>query len=74
MKLTKIIATIGPQSQDEGSISSMAVAEMNLIRMNFSHGSYEFHERTIENTRKAAKKLGSHIGILMDLQPELIHA
>jgi pyruvate kinase len=68
MKLTKIIATIGPQSQDEGSISSMAVAGMNLIRMNFSHGSYDFHEKTIENTRKAAAKLGSHIGILMDLQ------
>ena len=68
MKLTKIIATIGPQSQDESTISSMVVAGMNLIRMNFSHGSYEFHEKTIEITRKVEEKLGSHIGILMDLQ------
>jgi pyruvate kinase len=68
MKLTKIIATIGPQSQDESTISSMVVAGMNLIRMNFSHGSYQFHEKTIEITRTVSKKLGSHIGILMDLQ------
>lgn len=68
MKLTKIIATIGPQSQDESSISSMAVAGMNVVRMNFSHGSYDFHTKTIDITRMVSEKLGVHIGILMDLQ------
>ena len=68
IKLTKIIATIGPQSHDEVSISSMAVAGMNVARMNFSHGSFDFHRETIRITRAVSDKLGAHIGILMDLQ------
>jgi pyruvate kinase len=68
VKLTKIIATIGPQSHDESTLSSMVVAGMNVVRMNMSHGSYDFHRGTVELTRRISEKMGVHIGILMDLQ------
>jgi pyruvate kinase len=68
MKLTKIIATIGPQSHDDETISSMIASGMNVVRMNFSHGSYDFHLKTIETTRRVSRKMDVPIGILMDLQ------
>jgi len=68
MKLTKIIATVGPQSHDEGTLSSMVACGMNVVRMNFSHGSYDFHRETVEMMRRVSKKMDVPIGILMDLQ------
>jgi pyruvate kinase len=68
MKLTKIIATIGPQSRDEATISGMVASGLNVVRMNFSHGSYDFHLETIETVRKVSRKMDVPIGILMDLQ------
>jgi len=68
MKSTKIVCTIGPQSHNEGTLTEMAHAGMNIIRMNFSHGSYDFHQKTIAMTRKVSEKLGKYIGILLDLQ------
>ncbi len=46
----------------------MARAGMNLVRMNFSHGSYAFHRKTIQASRDVSQKLERHIGILLDLQ------
>jgi pyruvate kinase len=68
MKLTKIIATIGPQSRDEATVSGMVASGMNVVRMNFSHGSYDFHLETIETVRRVSRKMDVPIGILMDLQ------
>ena len=68
MKATKIVCTIGPSSQNEEVLLKMVEAGMNVARLNMSHGSYDFHEKTIRNVRKVSKETGRHIGILLDLQ------
>ncbi len=64
----KIIATIGPASQDPTIIERLALAGMNIARLNFSHGSHESHARVIEAIKQVRRKLGLSIGILQDLQ------
>lgn len=65
---TKIIATIGPSSSSSATLEKMIHGGMNIARVNFSHGSYEDHQKVIDNIRKINIKLGVHIGILADLQ------
>ncbi len=68
MKSTKIVCTIGPKSHDEKLLTEMVEAGMDIVRMNLSHGSYDFHSKTVERTRKISRKIGKYIGILLDLQ------
>jgi len=68
MKCTKVICTIGPKSNDEKTLTEMAKAGMDIVRINFSHGDYDSHRKTIELTREVSKKLDKYIGILVDLQ------
>ena len=68
MKSTKIVCTIGPGSQDEEVLLKLVEAGMDVARMNMSHGSYDFHSKTINNIRKVSIKTGKFIGILLDLQ------
>jgi len=68
MKCTKIVCTIGPKSHDKKTLTRMAKAGMDIVRMNFSHGSYDFHKKTIELTKKVSVELDKYIGILIDLQ------
>ena len=64
----KIVATIGPSSQDEDVLEKLILAGMNVARMNFSHGTHEQHAERIARIRKVSKKLGICVGILQDLQ------
>ena len=66
-KRTKILATIGPASQDIKILEQMIQAGVNLFRLNFSHGDHEYHETTIKNIRKAMKNLNKNVGILQDI-------
>ncbi|KAI8058517.1 pyruvate kinase [Syncephalis plumigaleata] len=50
---TGIICTIGPKTNSVEMMQSLARAGMNIVRMNFSHGSYEYHGSVIANARKA---------------------
>jgi pyruvate kinase len=68
MKFTKIVCTVGPKCHDEEILVKMTKAGMNIVRINFSHGSYDFHRKTIGLTRKVSDRLGMHIAILIDLQ------
>ncbi len=68
MKSTKIVCTIGPASQKLDVMIKLVEAGMNVARLNMSHGSYEFHLETIKNIREAARRTGTFIGILLDLQ------
>lgn len=68
MKHTKIICTIGPASEDPKIITQLIKAGMNIARLNMSHGTHAWHEKTVNNIRATAKKLGVHVGILADLQ------
>lgn len=68
MRRAKIIGTLGPNSSDVESICALIESGLNVARVNMSHGTYEHHEQTISNIRKASKKCGKEVGILLDLQ------
>jgi pyruvate kinase len=65
---TKIVATLGPASQDEHTIRELIQAGMNVARLNFSHGTYSDHALRIERIRRISNELGTPITILQDLQ------
>jgi len=67
-RCTKIVATIGPASQDEQTLIQLIHAGMNVARLNFSHGSYAEHAARIERIRRISKDLGRAVTILQDLQ------
>ena len=64
----KIVATIGPASQDEKVLEHLIRAGMNVARMNFSHGTHEEHAARIAIIRRISERVGTPIGILQDLQ------
>ena len=64
----KIVATIGPASQDERVLEKLIDAGLNVARLNFSHGTHEEHAARIEAIRKVSKKAKASVGILEDLQ------
>ncbi len=64
----KIVATIGPASQDETTIRALIQAGMNVARLNFSHGSHEDHQQVYECLRRVAHEEGQALCILQDLQ------
>jgi pyruvate kinase len=65
---TKIIATIGPSSNTRSKLKNMIASGMNMARLNFSHGSYNEHEKAILMIRALSKELDKPVGILLDLQ------
>ena len=66
MRKTKIICTIGPASENEEVLTQMCLAGMNVARLNFSHGSYEEHERKIALIKQVRQKLDLPIAIMLD--------
>src|SRR5262245_24306833 len=67
MRRTKIVCTIGPACETEEKLRELALAGMNVARLNFSHGSHAWHEERVRLLRKLADELGRPIGILQDL-------
>ncbi len=65
---TKIVATIGPASSSKQTLIDLIEAGVDVCRINFSHGAYEDHKKVIENVREINEELGTHVGILADLQ------
>jgi len=64
---TKIVCTIGPASESEGVMEEMIRAGMNVARLNFSHGDFASHEKTIKNLRAASQSTGQRLAIMADL-------
>jgi pyruvate kinase len=64
---TKIVATIGPASDDPETLARMVEAGMDVARLNFSHGNAEQHAETARRVRDAAGRAGRPIAILQDL-------
>ncbi len=65
---TKIVATIGPVSWDEETLTQMIQSGLSVARLNFSHGDFNQHKLTVERVRKISEELGAPVGILQDLQ------
>jgi pyruvate kinase len=64
---TKIVATIGPASDDRETLVRMVAAGMDVARLNFSHGNAEQHAATASRIREAAGRAGRPVAILQDL-------
>ena len=67
-KRTKILATLGPATNNPEMIEKLIEAGVNGIRLNFSHGSYEERDEQFPWIREASKKIGKPVAILQDLQ------
>jgi pyruvate kinase len=65
---TKIVATIGPASASPDVLRELMRAGMDVARLNFSHGSYDFYRELIANIRRLNEELGLNTAILADLQ------
>ncbi|HAH38333.1 MULTISPECIES: pyruvate kinase [Algoriphagus] len=65
---TKILATIGPASNNYETIKSLAAAGANVFRLNFSHGTHDIHEEVIQIIRRVNEEQNLNLGILQDLQ------
>ena len=64
---TKIVATIGPASDDPEVLARMIEAGMSVARLNFAHGTREEKAATAERVRSAAGRAGREVAILQDL-------
>lgn len=65
--VTKIIATIGPVSNNKEMISNMVKHHMDIARLNFSWGTHDWHKDIIKNIREVAKENKKEIPIIQDL-------
>jgi pyruvate kinase len=65
---TKIIATLGPAVDGFEAVAELVGAGMDVARLNFSHGSYESHQRFVEWVRRAGDEHGRAVAVLQDIQ------
>lgn len=72
MRKTKIVCTIGPSSRDEITLKEMIKSGMNVARLNFSHGTHEYHKETIELIKKVRSEMEVPLAIMLDTKgPEI---
>jgi pyruvate kinase len=68
MRHTKILATVGPAVESEPQLEKLMEAGVDAFRLNFSHGSHEWHEAICHRIRRLARKAGRSVAVLQDLQ------
>eukprot|EP00958_Prasinococcus_capsulatus_P028915 scaffold7228_cov523-Prasinococcus_capsulatus_cf.AAC.14 len=69
---TKIVCTLGPMSREVPVLEDLLRAGMSIARFNFSHGSHEYHQETLDNLRVAMRNTGKLCGVLLDTKgPEI---
>ena len=66
MRKTKIVATIGPASEDAAVFEQLCLAGINVARLNFSHGTHAEHKGKIDMIKSVREKLGLPIAIMLD--------
>jgi len=64
---TKLICTVGPSSDTPETLAQMLRAGMDVARLNFSHGDFDSHARSIARLRAAAHQTGRRLAIMADL-------
>ncbi len=67
-RTTKIVATLGPASTDPAMLDKLVAAGIDVVRLNFSHGTAEDHRRRVDNLRLARNAHGRTVGVMADLQ------
>ena len=67
MRQTKIIATVGPATSSDAAINELIAAGVDVLRLNFSHGSRELHGETLTRIRALARQQGRCVAVLQDL-------
>jgi pyruvate kinase len=67
-RATKIVATLGPASSSQDVLTRMLAAGVDVVRLNFSHGTTADHEQRARMVRGAATALGREVAIMADLQ------
>src|SRR6478609_7051147 len=65
---TKIVATLGPASSDPAILERMFLAGVDVVRLNFSHGTAADHEKRAALVRETCRKVDRAVGIMADLQ------
>lgn len=68
IRRTKIVATLGPSTEERNEISKLAEAGMNIARLNFSHGTYDQFKKIVKNIRSVEKDRKEILTIMQDLQ------
>ncbi|KAJ6944970.1 pyruvate kinase [Populus alba x Populus x berolinensis] len=69
---TKIVCTLGPASRSVPMIEKLLRAGMNVARFNFSHGSHEYHQETLDNLKAAMINTGILCAVMLDTKgPEI---
>ncbi len=68
MRRTKIVATLGPAVDDPDTLRAALAAGVDVVRLNFSHGTPDEHRERLERVQAIAEQLGRNIGSLGDLQ------
>lgn len=68
IRRTKIVATLGPSSGNPKTLERMIRGGVDVVRINFSHGTREQHIELVEMTRSLARAAGFTVGVLADLQ------
>jgi len=65
---TKIVATVGPASNNKDMLRALVKEGVDVFRLNFSHGSHEDHLKVVQFVREINKELGTTVSLLQDLQ------
>lgn len=65
---SKIIATLGPATDEAGVLDALVAAGMDCARLNCSHGTHEDLRQRSADVRAAAERAGRRVGLLFDLQ------
>ena len=68
LRRTKIVATLGPASNDRPVLERMICTGVDVVRLNFSHGTAQDHINRAELVRTVAREQGRTVGVLVDLQ------
>lgn len=66
-RLTRIVATVGPASNNPEMIESLIRAGVEVFRLNFSHGSHDFHRATYDTIRAVSRRMEQPTVILQDI-------
>ena len=67
-RATKIVATLGPATSDPVMLEKIIRAGVDVVRLNFSHGTAEDHVNRAKLVREAAQRAGREVAIMADLQ------